>query len=353
MRTYRSLVFAAVVAAAATVAGQSPSLAAGAATVVSLDDVYISGMQNYKKGAYKAAVRDLKHASDGGVLLADFYLARIYENKRSGLHNRLEAFLHYKRVADALFDIDPDNDPRIRFAGQALTAVARYVRDGIPELNIPPNMARAAKFFRHAAVFFREDDAKFELAKMQLEQAKRAGQLQRNARYVRLAVNDLSELSRNGHAGAQAYLASLLWHGKFVREDRIFAYSLATVAAESLADGRSDDRRVSWILKIHRDIYCSAPRGLRERARSTMAWLKRNYAHSDDRAPGGKIAVSVASPGELSEQSCQNGRPAFVYRPAMQQAGVRDKVVAKEASNKGRGDGFALSGASPVNKAKP
>ena len=72
----------------------------------------------------------------------------------------------FQRIADEHADIDPDDLKRAPFVAKALTAVAIYVRDGLPEIALKPDEQRAVEYLRHAATFFNEPDAQFELAKM-------------------------------------------------------------------------------------------------------------------------------------------------------------------------------------------
>ena len=76
----------------------------------------------------------------------------------------------------------------------------------------------------------------------------------------------LSRLSRSGHPGAQAFLADLLWRGKFVQKDQAAALNLIDVAVSNA----SPSERV-WIEDIYQKIFCNAGEGVRLQATGRVA----------------------------------------------------------------------------------
>jgi uncharacterized protein len=129
-----------------------------------------------------------------------------------------------------------------------------------------PNAERAAKFLRDAATFFGDADAQFELARMYL-----TGDGVQEDR--KLAFHWLSTLTQKGHAGAQAFLAELLWRGKELARDEVRALALITVA---IANAPEADR--IWIEDIYQNIYCGASAATRQRADELVAIWKRIYS---------------------------------------------------------------------------
>ena len=108
----------------------------------------------------------------------------------------------FQRIADQHIDADPDEDPRAPYVGNSLTALAGYVRVGLPEIGLRSDPERAVFYLNNASTSFNDQDAQFELAKLQL----RGEGLEAN---IPLGKHWLSVLSQNGHAGAQAFLADL------------------------------------------------------------------------------------------------------------------------------------------------
>ncbi len=83
---------------------------------------------------------------------------------------------------------------------------------GLPEIGLKPDPERAVFYLKNASTTFNDEDAQFELAKLQLK----GEGIETN---VPLGRHWLSILSQNGHAGAQAFFADLLWRGKHVEAD--------------------------------------------------------------------------------------------------------------------------------------
>ena len=105
------------------------------------------------------------------------------------------------------------------------------------------------EYLREAAQFFRDEDAQFELAKLYL----RGDGIESDVPY---AKHWLSVLSQKGHAGAQAFLADLLWRGKYMKADPVRALALISVA---VANAPPYER--VWIEDIYQNIYCGAGAG--------------------------------------------------------------------------------------------
>ena len=130
------------------------------------------GLSAYKTGSYAAALPALKDAAARGNdvtrFLAEFYLARIYADSAGTHADQPKAFILFRKLADENADIDPDDDLRAPFVAKALIALASYVRSGVRDISVPPNPRRAANYLHHAAIFFGDKDAQFELAKLYL-----------------------------------------------------------------------------------------------------------------------------------------------------------------------------------------
>ena len=178
----------------------------------------------------------------------------------------------------------------------------------------------------HAATYFSDLEAQFQLAKMHLTGEGVEG----NERY---GLHWLSSLARKNHAGAQAFLAELLWRGKFVRKDLSQALVWSTLSVES-----SGDRDRLWIEEIYQTIYCGAAPGVREKAGQLVAdWRRRAPVGSELHADSIEQAVtpnrratsgrSVAGANVAAVRSCANGEvvpsviPGTLPMPAEGQRG--------------------------------
>ena len=170
-----------------------------------------------------------------------------------------------------------------------MTAVARYTYRGISD-HLNPNAALAAEYYQEAATFFREQDAQFELAKLYLK-GDGVPEDRRKGRHW------LSTLSQDGHSGAQAFLADLLWTGKDIDKDEKKALALIDVAVLNASDA---DR--IWIEDIYQRIYCGAAPGVRKEAGDLVAGYRKNFSP--------RVASDLAEPKSASlvpNRTCHNG----------------------------------------------
>jgi TPR repeat protein len=262
---------------------------------VSPQAAFEQGMGAFKAGHLELAVPALEHAASRGILMAQYYLARIYADTANHYTDHAKAYMLYQHIADEHADIDPDADQRSPFVAKALTALARYVKDGVAEIGLQPDAQRAVEYLHHAATFFNDSDAQFELAKIYLrgdgvpEDAKRA-------------MHWLSVLTQRGHAGAQAFLADLYWRGKYVTQDQLRALALISVAVEH-APGHE---RI-WIEDIHQNIFCGASEGTRRQAEVVVADWRRKYGRANETADLSGLGALQPRP----MRTCNNGEPVL------------------------------------------
>ena len=269
-----------------------------------------AGTVAYKTGSYDAALPALKEAAargnDVARFFAEFYLARIYADS-AGTHDRSpKAFMLFRKLADENADIDPDDDRRAPFVAKALIALASYVRSGVREIGVPPNPRRAANYLHHAAIFFGDKDAQFELAKLYLSAEGGNDDVRRGMHY-------LSTLSEQSYPAAQALLAELYWTGRHVKTDERRALALITMAVEN-----APAHERIWIEEIYHNIYLrddawdpAGGHGIMARWRKMFA---RPVAEPNDRTGLGGREL-------LPERQCADGE-AVAIRRAAPMAGV-------------------------------
>lgn len=233
---------------------------------VSSEAALEQGLGAYKAGYYNLAVPALTFAADAGLFFGQYYLAQIYADNGTPFSDHGRAYKLFLRIVDAHANVDPDDDWRAPYVGRSLTAVARYMQRGLPEIGLVANSERAAKFLRDAATFFGDSDAQFELARMHL-----AGVGVQEDK--KLAFHWLSTLTQRGHAGAQAFLADLLWRGEELPRNDVRALALSIIATINAPDA---DRL--WIEDIYQNIYCSASPATRQQADELVAVWKRFYS---------------------------------------------------------------------------
>jgi TPR repeat protein len=305
-------------------------LGAGAGAASARDVKFVSpeaaleqGLAAFRGGYYDIAIPALSFAAEKGLFYGQFYLAQIYADDSLAYTNHPKAYDLYRRIAEEHANIDPDDDPRAPHVARALSAVGKYVRRGLEPIGLRPNAERAAEFLRAAATYFGDSDAQFELAKMYL---KGEGVIEDRS----LAFHWLSTLTQQGHAGAQAFLADLLWRGKDLPRDERRALALITVA---VANAPAADR--IWIEDVYQNIFCGTSAGTRQQAEGLVAVWKRIYApkapiEDDERLVLAPSARQCGS-GETLPMPERASRQVFERKTgAVQPDGgsvVRDKAV--------------------------
>ena len=238
-------------------------------TFKSPEAAFEQAMAALRAGRVDRALPALEYAAGKGMFLAEFYLARVFADTRGPYTDHAKAYMLYQRLADQYADIDPDDDQRAPFVAKSFTALAGYLVRGVPELNVKPDPERAAEYLHHAATFFNDQDAQFELAKFYLQKE------DDNPVSTKQALHWLSVLTEKGHAGAQAFLADLYWRGKFVDRSPIRAYALVTVAVEN-----APAHERIWIEDIHQNIFCGLPAAERENARGLIEFWRKQYGRA-------------------------------------------------------------------------
>ncbi len=267
------------------------SVSAGSAKYRSPQDALEQGIGAYNGGYYEIAIPALKYAADAHLFLAPYYLARIYSDNNGSQTDHAKAYELYLKMAEEHTDVDPDDDQRAPFVAKAMTQIAGYLMSGLPEVGLKPNSRLAAEYLREAAQFFRDEDAQFELAKLYL----RGEGIESDVPY---AKHWLSVLSQKGHAGAQAFLADLLWRGKYMKADPVHALALISVA---VANAPPYER--VWIEDIYQNIYCGAAQGIRKQATGLVADWRTRYGRKPDVSDRTGLGMLNAQ----AIRTCRNG----------------------------------------------
>ncbi len=273
------------------------------------------GVSAFQGGYYEIAMPALAYAAGGGEYMANYYLARIYQDNASAYTNHAKAYALFEKIADEHLDVDPD-DPRAMYVGKALTALAGYLLRGLPEIGLDPDPERAVFYLKNASTTFNDEDAQFELAKLQLK----GEGVETN---VPLGRHWLSVLSRNGHAGAQAFFADLLWRGMHVEADPAQALALISVAVENAAP-----QDAMWIEEIYQNIFCGSADGTRKQATGIVA----QWGNRFGRPPASNVRDHSGLPKLASGpvRTCKNGERVNALSATVSTAAARSRLPAPE-----------------------
>jgi uncharacterized protein len=249
------------------------------------------GLELFKRGAYTEAVPALEFAAADNQFLAQYTLAQLYSDNAGAETDHAKAYMLYQTIADEHSDADPDDEKRGPYVAKALTALAGYLRDGLPEIGLKPDPDRAADYLHHAALFFGDEDAQFELVKLKLKGDGIPAD-------IASAKHWLAVLTQRGHAGAQAFLADLYWRGKFMEQDKIRAFALITVAVE-----HAPPRERIWIEDTYQNIFCGAGEGIRIQATGIVAEWRSRYGRKLGTTDGTGLDPLLP----LADRTCLNG----------------------------------------------
>jgi TPR repeat protein len=216
------------------------------------------GVSAYHQGQQEAAIPALTEVAATGdasaKFLAEFFLARAYAEGAGAAANHTKAYVLYRKIADENVEV-PERSQRAAYVAKALVALAGYVHSGLKEIDLAPNPRTAARYLEHAATYFGDRDAQYELARTYVGPGKwTAGE-------ISIGLHYLSVLTQTGHASAQATLAELFWRGRHVRKDEARALALAGLA---LANAPVHERK--WIEDTYGAIFCGMPAATREAA---------------------------------------------------------------------------------------
>ena len=264
---------------------------AGAISFSSPREALKQGLSAYQGGYYEIAIPALEFAAANSEFMAEYYLARIYSDNNGSHTDHAKAYLLFQKIADEYAEIDPEVDPRAPYVGKALTALAGYVKRGLKEIGLKPNLDLAVLYLHNASSTFDDEDAQFEFAKLRLR-----GEGVEEDRAM--GLHWLSVLAERGHAGAQAFLADLLWRGKYIKANQPMALALIEVAVEN-----SPIYERLWIEDIYQNIFCGSGDGIRTQATGIVASWGNRYGRKPETREASGIGMLAAAP----ERTCRNG----------------------------------------------
>lgn len=274
-------------------------------------DALKQGLSAYQGGYYEIAIPALEFAAAKKEFMAEYYLARIYSDNSGAHTDHAKAYKLFYRIANEYADADPEDDPRAPYVGKSLTALAGYTRRGLKEIGVKSDPQQAVLYLQNASTTFADEDAQFELAKLKLS-GDGIDEDEATARHW------LADLSERGHAGAQAFLADLLWRGKYMKPDQPTALALIAVAVENAP---VYDRL--WIEDIYQNIYCGSGEGIRKQATGIVAAWGNRFGRKPEAREATGIGLLAAEP----QRSCRNGEVVSPIMRKSEDPGLATPVV--------------------------
>lgn len=229
-------------------------LAAGLAPTISLDSKRTSGTplapastmssaeamrlanDDLKGSDIDRAVMSLQNAADRGNEIALWQLGHMYARGKGVARDDYQAFEYYRKFADRNSNTDPTL-PFARYVADSFVALGHYYLTGIPG-SLAPNPGLAQKMFTHAATYFGDPEAQYQLARLLLEGRIVEKDPKRAAQWLNQAAN-------KRHYAAQALLGRILFKGEIGRRDPAWGLMWLILAFDGSA------AKVPWIAELH------------------------------------------------------------------------------------------------------
>ena len=171
--------------------------------------------------------------------------------------NDYEAFKIFEQIVRDQ-DEDTGNYSNAAYVASAVVALADYLRLGIASSPVTPDLPRARQFYFHAASFFGDAKAQFELGRMLLNGEGGRANPRQAARWLNLA-------SEKGHVGAEALLGYLLFDGKKIslRPEPVRGLAMLTMALKEAGIGDQQ-----WIRPLQEETFSVASEDVRREAQA-------------------------------------------------------------------------------------
>ena len=206
-----------------TFSGAAPQ-AAAAVTAPSAGDAFRRATDALKAGEKSRAVISLQYAADHGHGFALWQLGRMYADGDGVKRDDLRAFEYFQKFADTHADDNPAV-PRARFVANAFVALGHYYLDGIPNTQVVQSPELARRMFAHAASYFGDPEAQYQLATLYLDGTGVARDAKRAVPWLVLSAN-------KGHYKAQAMLGRILFNGEHGTRQRATGLMWLTIACD-------------------------------------------------------------------------------------------------------------------------
>jgi TPR repeat protein len=210
--------------------------------------------ENLKSGNKESAVRALKIAAERGQDKALWQLGRMFAKGEGVPRDHYEAFKYYRQFADRHANTNPTG-PLSRFVADAFVQLGRYHLTGIPGSPVTPSPELAERMFTHAASYFGDPEAQYQLARLYLEG--KGHDPKRAVSWLMLAAN-------KQHFEAQALLGRILFRGELGRSQRAVGLMWLIVAYDG------PGANIPWIAELHEDAFKQASDQERAQALSLL-----------------------------------------------------------------------------------
>jgi TPR repeat protein len=240
MRISNGLVFATLIGLALGLAPTLPfdgSRAPDGPPPMSPAEAMRSAAENLKGGDKARAVMSLQYAAEHGSDHALWQLGRMYAKGEGVPRDDYRAFEYYRKFADGNANANPAA-PLSRYVADAFVMLGHYYLTGIPNSPVMENPDLAQRMFTHAASYFGDPEAQYQLARLLLDGKGVSRDPKRAVPWLALAAN-------KRHYEAQALLGRILFQGELGRRQAAPGLMWLIIAFDG------PGANVPWIAELH------------------------------------------------------------------------------------------------------
>jgi TPR repeat protein len=230
-------------------------------------DALRSGNQMMREGRIDQGLLALEYAAERGMPAAIWQLGRIYADGDGVDVDQKRAFEYFRSLTKT-HAYDSPGTPHARYVANAFVTLGYFYLKGIPDSDVRADPAVAHSMFRHAATYFGDPEAQYQLGRMYLEGSGTPKNPVQASRWLRLAAD-------RGQRNAQALLGAMLFKGSGVSRQAAMGLFWLTVAKDAVAKegGGPDDK---WITDTYASAFAQASEDERVMAHGYLeGWMNR------------------------------------------------------------------------------
>ncbi len=195
-------------------------------------------IEGLRAGDAASSIDALKYAAAGGQSLAQWKLGRMYASGEGVPHDDAKAYEYFLQIVNN-YDEDTASRREIGIVASAYVAVGVYSLNGLPQIHLKPDVARAQELFQFAASTFGDPNAQYNLARVYLDGPGAKRDARQAAGWLYLAAE-------KNHMESQALLGNLLFTGQGVQKNRARGLMYLTMAVENAGE----DLKHRWVAEL-------------------------------------------------------------------------------------------------------
>ena len=186
----------------------------------------------------------LQYAAENGNELALWQLGQMYAKGEGVPRDDYRAFEYFRKFADSNANAFPASQ-RARYVAAAFVSLGHYYLTGIPSSPVTASTELAQRMFTHAASYFGDPEAQYQLARLLLERKDSEQDPKRAVQWLLLAAN-------KRHFEAQAVLGRILFQGEVGRRQPASGLMWLIIAFDG------PGANVPWIAELHETAFKQA-----------------------------------------------------------------------------------------------